>query len=77
MDSDKKGKSRPLRPIILDDYKITEISGGYYGFVRADGAWYIMWNNSGSWRYVKGASNFSTAWDGRLSLAYDYFDNVF
>ena len=58
-------------------YKITEINGDYFGFTKADGGWYIMWNNSGSWRYLKGDSGFTTAWTNRVGAGYDYFYNIF
>lgn len=64
-----------------DGYKITEVddsSPAFYGFVRKDGAWFIMKEDSaGAYRYFKGASSFSTNWTSRASLAYDYFDNIF
>lgn len=64
-----------------DGYKISEIddsSPAFYGFLRKDGAWFIMKEGtSGDYRYAKGSSNFSTNWTNRSSLTYDYFDNVF
>jgi len=64
-----------------DGYKINELDDSdttYYGFVRKDGAWFIMREEpNGSFRYSKGPSNFSTGWTNRVGLSYDYFDNVF
>jgi hypothetical protein len=65
-----------------DGYEISEIddatSPAYYGFVHKTGAWYISQEGStGSYRYVKGGSDFPTAWTNRAALTYDYFDNVF
>lgn len=65
-----------------DGYNITEIddSGAdtYYGFVNKDGAWYIQKElSTGAYRYIKGASDFSTSWTGRTGLTYDYFNVVF
>lgn len=65
-----------------DGYTITEVddsgSTSYYGFVHKNGAWYITKEDAtGSYRYAKGASLFSTNWTGRALLIYDYFDNVF
>ena len=65
-----------------DGYTITEVDDAgttsYYGFVHKNGAWYITKEDaSGSYRYAKGASLFSTNWTGRALLTYDYFDNVF
>lgn len=61
----------------LDGYKITEINGAYFGFTKVDGSWYILWNNSGAWRYLKGSADFSTAWTNRIGAGYDYFYNIF
>lgn len=65
-----------------DGYTISEVDDGtttsYYGFVHKTGAWYITKeDSSGSYRYAKGPSSFSTNWTGRALLSYDYFDNVF
>lgn len=67
-----------------DGYEISELNEddatySYYGFVHKDGAWYIAREekSTGSYRYAKGASNFSTGWTGRAGLGYDYFDNTF
>jgi hypothetical protein len=51
-----------------DGYEISEIddttSPAYYGFVHKTGAWYISReDDSGSYRYAKGLSDFPTAWD--------------
>ena len=63
---------------ILSTYKITDIDDtGYYGYLKADGSWYIMQENSGAYRYIKGDSDYSTAWTGRAGLSYDYFNQVF
>jgi hypothetical protein len=63
---------------ILSAYKITDIDDtGYYGYLKADGSWYIMQENSGAYRYIKGDSDYSTAWTGRAGLSYDYFNQVF
>lgn len=64
-----------------DGYKISEVddsSPAFYGFVRKDGAWFIMKeDSSGAYRYTKGASGFSTNWTNRANLTYDYFDAIF
>jgi hypothetical protein len=63
---------------ILSAYKITDIDDtGYYGYLKADGSWYIMQEISGAYRYIKGDSDYSTAWTGRAGLSYDYFNQVF
>lgn len=64
-----------------DGYKISELddaSPAYYGFLEKAGAWYILKEDaSGTYRYSKGTSNFSTNWTNRASLTYDYYHNVF
>lgn len=64
-----------------DGYKISEIddsSPAYYGFIEKTGKWFIMKeSSSGTYRYVKGDSGFSTNWTNRASLSYDYYDVVF
>lgn len=62
------------------DYKVSDIDSStpsYYGFIKFDGSWYIMKESSGTYRYVKGASSYSTNWTNRASLTYDYYDQVF
>ena len=51
----------------------------YVGYVDPDGAWYIMeFNNaSGTARYVKGSSGYTTAWTNRAIQSYDYYNEVF
>ena len=64
-------------------YKLSDMASTgdptYYGYVDADGAWYIMEINTalGTARYVKGASNYTTSWTGRAGLTYGYFNAVF
>lgn len=64
-----------------DGYVISEIddsSPAYYGYLDKDGNWYIIKENiDGTFRYVKGSGNFSSYWNSRTSLTYDYFNNVF
>lgn len=69
-------------PDPLSAYKISDqdtvADPVYYGYVAADGAWYIMKQISvNSFRYTAGGSNYGTAWSSRASLGYDYFDRVF
>ncbi len=65
-----------------DGYEITEIddtsSPSYYGFLKKNGNWYIMKEDStGAYRYSKGTSLFTTNWTNRASLTYDYFNSIF
>lgn len=75
-------KIDPAEKQPTDGYNVSEIddsnSPAYYGFVHQNGAWYIAKeDSSGAYRYVSGASAFSTSWTNRVSLTYDYFDNIF
>lgn len=65
-----------------DGYKISEIDNNestYYGFINKDGGWYVMKEDpdSGSFRYVRGDTDFPGNWARRENLTYDYFHNVF
>lgn len=64
-----------------DGYKISDIdssSPAYYGFIDKTGRWFIMKEGtSGDYRYIKGASSYSTNWTGRAALSYDTFDSIF
>lgn len=67
----------------LDGYKISDIdadaSPNYYGFLRADGAWYILKETivpgDDTYRYVAGSSSYT--WSGRTGLSYVTFDSAF
>lgn len=48
----------------------------YYGFVDAEGAWYIQQMTSTASRYVSGSDGYEAAWTGRAGLEYDYFYNL-
>lgn len=80
---DKNGDTvEPTQNQPLDGYRISEIEDNvvsFYGFVKKDDSWYIMRvdTNTGSFRYVRGESDFSKAWTNRKKLQYDYFNNVF
>lgn len=51
----------------------------YHGFLDKYGNWYIEeYNlNAGTFRYIKGATDYTTNWTGRTGLSYDYFNTVF
>lgn len=67
----------------LGSYKISDMdtSGdpSYFGYVDADGNWYIAELNdaSGTMRYVKGSSGYTTAWTNRATQTYGYYNAVF
>lgn len=62
-------------------YSISQIDDSvpsYFGFVNHSGAWFIMRESEDSaFRYVKGDTNFSSNWEKRGGLNYNYFDRVF
>jgi len=65
-----------------DGYKISELDDStpaYYGFMNKDGAWYIMKETAtGSYLYVRGASNFSANWATHGTRTdYNTFDQIF
>lgn len=65
-----------------DNYKISEVDYGtntYYGFMDQGEGWFIMKEdlNTGTYRYIKGNSNFYKNWSNRENLKYDYFNRVF
>lgn len=69
-----------------DGYEISELDEtnatySYYGFVHKDGPWYIAREkkSTGSYRYAKGTSAFSTAWTNKSNgmHTYAYFDVTF
>lgn len=64
-------------PVDVDD----DTSTRYYGFQRADGAWYIQRETTDSgdtlFRYVGGASGYATSWTARASQDYGYPEDTF
>lgn len=77
-----------IQPIVeevratLDSYKISDVDEAsdpkYYGFLRANGYWYILRNTGDTqYRYVSGLTGYSTAWTNRASLDYSYMDQAF
>jgi hypothetical protein len=78
----KDGRIKVLLPD-LSEYKISDVDESsdpkYYGFVDAEGAWYILEANEtlGTYRYFKGTTDYATNWTGRALLVYGYFNAVF
>ena len=68
---------------LISMYRISDIDDAsnpkYYGFLKADGGWYILREDTtnNTYRYAKGDSEYSTAWTNRVSQTYDFFDVVF
>ena len=56
-------------------------SPAYYGFVNADGAWYIQRattsGNITTYEFVSGSSDYATNWGNRASLTYDLYNAIF
>jgi hypothetical protein len=67
----------------LEKYKISGIDTAtvpyYFGYEDSDGGWYIMRRNTttGVTDYVKGGSNYSAAWTGRVAQSYASFASTF
>lgn len=75
-------KIDPVEKQPTDGYILTEIDDSilaYFGFTHKDGSWFIMREDSenGSFRHVRGDSDFTVAWTDREQLKYDYYANVF
>ena len=75
-------KINPAESQPTDGYRISEIDDNdftYYGFTNKTGGWFIMKEDpdTGSFRYSKGESDFSSNWKGRKRLGYDYYHKVF
>ncbi len=65
-----------------ESYRISEVDDGattFYGFTKLGGAWFIMREDTetGSFRYVKGNSDFPQNWANREQIKYDYYHQVF
>ncbi len=69
----------------LSEYNVSnmdaDVSPNYYGFERADGAWYILRETliagADEYMYIAGSSDLSTTWATRASETYDTFANTF
>jgi len=75
-------KIDPAERQLTDGYQISEIDDNivaFYGFTNREGAWFIMKEDpdEGSFRYIKGDSDFSGNWVNHENLRYDYYHNVF
>lgn len=74
-------KINPAEREPIDGYQISEIDYSdisYYGFINKNGAWYIMKEDEeGSFRYIKGTTDFPTNWADRTNLSYDYYHTIF
>lgn len=75
-------KIYPVEKQPTDGYQISDIDESdyiYCGYINKNGGWYIMRQDSetGTFRYVKGESNFSHNWGNRERLKYNYFHQVF
>jgi len=75
-------KIDPAEKQPTDGYRITEIDDSiiaYYGFTHKNDSWFIMRidTDTGSFRYVRGNSDFAGGWNNREKLKYDYYVNVF
>lgn len=75
-------KINPAENQPTDGYNICEIDDdvvSFYGYINKDGSWFVMRvdNDTGSFRYTKGNSNFPLNWTSRKDLSYDYYSNIF
>ncbi|OGH16335.1 MAG: hypothetical protein A3C30_03080 [Candidatus Levybacteria bacterium RIFCSPHIGHO2_02_FULL_40_18] len=75
-------KITPAQKQPLDGYTISEIDDNiisFYGYTHHSGRWYVLRIDTvaGSFRYVRGDTDFPGNWENRQNLNYDYFNNVF
>jgi hypothetical protein len=76
-------KINPAEKHPTDGYRIAELDDGtpsYYGFINKDGAWFIMRDNNGTYKYITGSSGFSSAWSGKgdePEINWQYYDTAF
>ena len=75
-----------LMAFFLDGFKISDQNVNsidntiqYIGMVNRFGVWYIMEQNTstGTFRYIRGITGYSTAYSAREANVYDFFYNVF
>lgn len=64
----------------LAKYKIADkdddAEPNYFGFTDISGNWYILKEESSTYRYATGTTNYATAWSNRATESYDYLYNV-
>lgn len=72
------GSTDPLESYGISDQENTT-DYNYYGLLNAAGNWVIMRkeNATKAYRYVKGTSDYATAWTGRAGQTYQYWSEVF
>ena len=70
---------------VLEQYSISDqdetTDTKYYGFLRTDGAWYILKIDESvsvpTYRYKRGSVDYISEWSNRSTLTYDYLNEVF
>lgn len=71
----------PLIGYRISDRDSDNADFNYYGYLKADGGFYIMREElaTGAYRYYQGGSDYATAWTNRTSPSqvYDYFSTIF
>lgn len=80
---DSNGKLLSANPTA--DYKISDEdvvgTDSYTGFLRGDGAWYIMKSSESgdavAYRYASGSSSYTTNWANKTTLSYNLFSTAF
>ena len=76
-------KINPAEKHPTDGYRIAELDDStpaYYGFINKDGAWFIMRDNNGTYKYITGSTGFSSAWSGKgdePEINWQYYDAAF
>ena len=77
-----KTESNTAQTISNTTYKISRTDDDsaieYYGYVSAEGTWYIMKIDTTNkiYTYVNGNTDFLTSWGDRTNLTYDEYNNL-
>ena len=68
-----------LKEYVFSDGDESDSTYYYYGFLKADGSWYILRVTSTMTeaRYAAGSSSYTTAWVTKSNQSYDYFSEIF
>ena len=60
--------------------KDDDASPNFYGYVRADGSWYILRETisagNDSYEYANGSRDFDTNWSNRVGLSYLFYHDL-
>jgi hypothetical protein len=65
----------------ISGYQISDMDTAgttqYFGFVNANGEWYILEITATAVRYCKGTTDYAGNWTDRQNLSYGYYNVIF